>query len=52
MKSTKLAISLARKHDTRLHVLHISTADECALFEPGPRRRQAHHRRNLRASKT
>jgi dihydroorotase len=36
VKSTKLAISLARKHDTRLHVLHISTADECALFEPGP----------------
>ncbi len=36
VKSTKLAISLARAHDTRLHVLHISTADECALFEPGP----------------
>jgi dihydroorotase len=36
VKSTKLAIGLARRHDTRLHVLHISTADECALFEPGP----------------
>ena len=36
VKSTKLAISLARKHGTRLHVLHISTADECLLFEPGP----------------
>ena len=36
VKSTKLAISLARRHGTRLHVLHISTADECALFEPGP----------------
>ena len=36
IKSTQLAISLARKHDTRLHVLHISTADELALFEPGP----------------
>ena len=36
VKSTTLAISLARKHNTRLHVLHISTADECALFEPGP----------------
>lgn len=35
-KSTELAISLARKHNTRLHVLHISTADELALFEPGP----------------
>jgi dihydroorotase len=36
MKSTLLAMSLARKHGTRLHVLHISTAEECALFEPGP----------------
>ena len=36
MKSTLLALSLARKHDTRLHVLHISTADELALFERGP----------------
>ncbi len=36
MKSTQLALSLARKHDTRLHVLHISTADELALFERGP----------------
>jgi dihydroorotase len=36
MKSTLLAIGLAKKHGTRLHVLHISTADECALFEPGP----------------
>lgn len=35
-KSTELAISLARKHGTRLHVLHISTADELALFEAGP----------------
>lgn len=36
VKSTRLAISLARTHGTRLHVLHISTADECLLFEPGP----------------
>jgi dihydroorotase len=36
IKSTRLAISLAKKHGTRLHVLHISTADELALFEPGP----------------
>jgi len=36
IKSTRLAIALARKHGTRLHVLHISTADELALFEPGP----------------
>lgn len=36
IKSTRLAMSLARKHGTRLHVLHISTADELALFEKGP----------------
>ena len=36
IKSTRLALSLARKHGTRLHVLHISTADELALFTPGP----------------
>ena len=36
IKSTRLALSLAKKHDTRLHVLHISTADELALFTPGP----------------
>ncbi|MEO5565893.1 MAG: dihydroorotase [Luteimonas sp.] len=36
IKSTRLAISLARRHDTRLHVLHISTADELELFEHGP----------------
>lgn len=35
-KSTELAISLARKHGTRLHVLHISTANELALFAAGP----------------
>ena len=52
VKSTELALSLARRHDTRLHVLHISTADELALVRTrpaGPRRwlAQAHHRRNL-----
>jgi dihydroorotase len=36
IKSTQLALSLARKHGTRLHVLHISTADELALFDAGP----------------
>ncbi len=36
IKSTELALALARRHDTRLHVLHISTADELALFEHGP----------------
>ena len=32
VKSTKLAMSLARKHDARLHILHITTADEVPLF--------------------
>jgi dihydroorotase len=36
LKSSELAISLAKRHGTRLHVLHISTADELALFEQGP----------------
>jgi dihydroorotase len=35
-KSTDLAVSLAKKHGTSLHVLHISTAEELALFTPGP----------------
>ena len=30
--SSTLAVSLAKKHDTRLHILHISTADEVDLF--------------------
>ena len=36
LASSLLATSLAKKHGTRLHVLHISTADELALFERGP----------------
>ena len=36
LKSSTFAVELARRHDTRLHVLHISTADELALFEQGP----------------
>lgn len=31
-KSSSLAISLAKQNDTRLHILHISTAEECQLF--------------------
>ena len=33
--SSTLAHGLAKKHGTRLHILHISTAEELALFEPG-----------------
>lgn len=32
-KSTKLAVDLARKHGARLHVAHVTTARELALFE-------------------
>ena len=35
-ESTKWAVETARRHGTRLHVLHVSTADELALFESGP----------------
>lgn len=34
-KSSSFAVDLARRHGTRLHVLHISTAKETALFEAG-----------------
>jgi dihydroorotase len=36
IKSTRLAMQLARRHGTRLHVLHVTTAEEANLFEPGP----------------
>lgn len=32
-KSSSFAIDLAKKHGTRLHILHISTAKETALFD-------------------
>lgn len=35
-ESTQWAVKAARRHGSRLHVLHVSTADELALFEPGP----------------
>ena len=34
-RSSSLAVELARKHNTRLHVLHLSTARELELFEQG-----------------
>ena len=36
LKSSSLAVSLAKKFGSRLHVLHLSTADELVLFEQGP----------------
>ena len=35
LKSSTLAVELARKEDARLHVLHISTEEELDLFTPG-----------------
>lgn len=32
-KSSSMAIELAKKHDARLHILHISTAEELELFD-------------------
>ncbi len=32
-KSSSLAVELAHKYDTRLHILHISTAKELSLFQ-------------------
>lgn len=32
LKSSSLAVELAKRHNTRLHILHISTADEVGLF--------------------
>jgi len=34
--SSSLAVSLAKRHGTRLHVLHLTTARELELFDPGP----------------
>ncbi len=35
-RSSSMAVDLAKRHGTRLHVLHLTTARELALFEPGP----------------
>lgn len=35
-KATSFAVDMARKYKTRLHVLHISTENELALFEDKP----------------
>jgi dihydroorotase len=36
LQSSTLAVDLARRLGTRLHVLHLTTADELALFSGGP----------------
>ena len=35
--STAAAVERARRHGTRLHVMHLTTEEELALFEPGDR---------------
>ena len=35
-RSSSLAVELAKRHGTRLHVLHLTTARELALFSAGP----------------
>jgi len=34
--SSELAVTLANKYQSQLHVLHLSTARELDLFKPGP----------------
>ncbi len=36
--SSSLAVTLARRHDARLHVLHLTTAIELRLFSKAPRK--------------
>jgi dihydroorotase len=35
-QSSETAVSLAREHDAQLHILHLTTAREMELFDPGP----------------
>ena len=35
-RSSSLAVELAKRHGSRLHVLHLTTARELDLFTPGP----------------
>ena len=37
-KSSSLAAALAREHNSRLHILHLSTEEEVALLDEGPRK--------------
>lgn len=36
IRSSKLAVKLAKKHGTQLHILHLTTAEEMELFTAGP----------------
>lgn len=39
-KSSSLAVNLAKKYNTRLHILHLSTADELELFDANTDRKE------------
>jgi dihydroorotase len=41
LESSRLAVELARTHEAQLHILHLSTAAETELFEPGPVEQQS-----------
>jgi dihydroorotase len=36
LQSSSLAVALAKRHGSRLHLLHLTTRDELELLEPGP----------------
>jgi dihydroorotase len=36
IRSTEKALGMAHRHKTRLHILHISTAEEARMFDAGP----------------
>jgi dihydroorotase len=40
LKSSTLAVGLARRHDALLHVLHLTTEVEMALFDTAPRQQK------------
>ena len=48
-QSTALAVELATQHDAQMHVLHLTTAKELALFHTGPVSEKKNHRRSLPA---
>lgn len=36
VRATEHALTLAQRYGTRLHVAHVTTAEECRLFDPAP----------------
>ena len=48
LKSSSMAVDLARRHDALLHVLHLTTAIEMGLFTDAHRSEQAYYCRGMR----